>query len=313
MPRSAGGRKSRRRLLGAALWSLPPLAAGAMWGGAGCFVRILAAAGLGSETVLFARVSVASLLLFLGMALFRPRLLRFHADDLWLFAGCGVLGIAGLNLCYNEAVLRTTLPLAAVLLNLSPVFAAGLAAVFFKERPSRRTVLCCALALAGGAMASGLAGGGALAAANLPGVLFGLASALFFALYGIFAKASAGSRGISVFTVLLYSQILASLAIAPFADIGLCLALIRDNPGPALAFACVHSACTAVLPYAFYTSAMRRLDAGRVSMLAGAAEPLAAAAFGAMLYGEVLSPLAMAGALLAILAVSLLFLPERKA
>ncbi|MBQ1845329.1 MAG: DMT family transporter [Desulfovibrio sp.] len=295
-----------------ALWSLPPLAAGAMWGGAGCFVRILAGAGLTSQTVLFARVSAGALLLLAGMALCRPGLLKFHADDLWLFAGAGVLGIVGLNLCYNEAVLAATLPLAAVLLNLAPVFVVVLAALFFKERPSRRTGLCCALALAGGALAAGLADG-ALNAANLSGVLFGLASALFFALYGIFAKASAGSRGISVFTVLLYSQILASLAIAPFADIGLCLALIRDNPGPALAFACVHSACTAVLPYAFYTSAMRRLDAGRVSMLAGAAEPLAAAAFGAMLYGEVLSPLAMAGALLAILAVSLLFLPERKA
>ena len=99
-----------------------PILAGAMWGSAGVFVRKLYAFGMDSYTILATKMCVGAVILFLILLCWKPKLLRVRWQDLWIFLGSGILGMLGLNYCYNEAIRTVSMSLAAVLLGLSPIF-----------------------------------------------------------------------------------------------------------------------------------------------------------------------------------------------
>lgn len=61
-------------------------------------------------------------------------MIKIKLKDLWIFVSSGILGILGLNICYNEAVKQLSLSLSAVLLSLSPIFVLIFANIFFKEK-----------------------------------------------------------------------------------------------------------------------------------------------------------------------------------
>ena len=128
---------------------LLPIIAGVFWGSVGTFVRYLNANGIGSMTILSSRVLVAALILLVGILCTRPSLLKIKLRDLWIFLIASLVGMLGLNACYNEAIHYLPMSLAAILLGLYPIFVMILAAFLFHERITGKKVLCMALALLG--------------------------------------------------------------------------------------------------------------------------------------------------------------------
>ena len=291
------------------IWLLP-VTAGIMWGSIGVFIRALSERGMDSSTVVESRVSLAALMLLVGLSVYDKKLLRVRLKDLWIFAAAGLIGMLGLNISYNEAVSHLHLSLAAVLLSMSPVFVLVLAAIFFKEKITGKKAGCAFLAIFGCTLASGLLESLTGMKISAFGMAVGVASGLFYALYSIFTKA-AMERGYSGLTITFYSMAAVAVVLLPFTDWGQIGAFYAEKPVSNTVFMLLHALCGSVLPYALYTVAIQFMEAGKVSILA-AGEPVAAMVFGIFFFSEVPTPLEFVGMAITVAAIILLGMPERK-
>ncbi len=289
---------------------IAPVLSGIFWGGTGIFVRHLADMGMNSITIMFSRVIVAALILFLGIFIYDKSLLKIKLHDLWVFAAAGLIGTLGLNLCYNESISRLTLSLSAVLLSLSPIFVVLLAAILFKEKLTPKKLGCMLLAILGCALVSGIFETSAAIQWSVMGIIIGVMSAFFYALYSIFSKL-AMERGYHALTITLYCLLLISIVLLPIADWHSIGAVLCAAPLSHGAFMLLHSLTASVLPYVLYTISLNYLEAGKASILASA-EPVAAMVFGIFFYSEIPTLLSLTGLALTILALTLLSLPDRK-
>lgn len=292
---------------------LLPVIAGILWGSAGVFVRDLTDFGMDRYTILSTRMIVAVAFMLLIVLSYKPSLLRIRLKDLWLFIGTGIMGILGLNFFYNEAVGEITLSLAAILLSMAPIFVMILSAFIFKEKITLRKINCLFLALIGCTLASGIvesvAGSGLTV--SFRGVVMGLLSGFFCALYGIFSKLAA-ERGYSIYTILFYSLLLCMIVLLPLTDWHTSAAFITSAPIQNSLFAISHSLCTSILPYLFYSIALLYMENGKVSIMAGGGEPMAAVVFGVIFFSEIPTALNLTGLALTICALYLLCKPQKR-
>ena len=248
------------------LWLLLPVLSGVMWGSAGIFVRTLDAFGFDNCTMIFIRIVVAVILLFIGILIIDRNMLRIKLRDIWIFVVCGVFGILGLNLCYNQAMVGLTMSLAAVLLSMSPVFVMVMATFVLKEKITARKMICTAMAVVGCVLVSGvLESGGVEVSAK--GVLAGIAAAFFYALYSIASKL-AMKRKYNVFTITFYSMLTGMVVLLPFADWNIMIDFAKASPVGNTVFILVNALATSILPYVLYTLSLSYVDAGKVSILA---------------------------------------------
>ena len=283
-----------------------PVLAGIMFGSGGVFVRTLTAYGMGNQTVFFSRIIFALAMITLLILIYNRKLFRVKLKDLPIFLGTGILGMTGINMCYNEAVVRLPLSLSAVLLCTAPIFVVFLAAICFKEKITGKKVGCMAVAIIGCALASGviesLTGGAGL---SFLGVLAGVGSAIFYAAYSIFSKL-ATDKGYHTYTVIFYTLIFAVIVMLPFVDYDVFTGYIADAPLEHTLFLIAHSLCLSVLPYILITAGMLYADAGMVSILASGSEPVAATIFGAIFFDEIPTILMIAGIVITIAALTFL-------
>ena len=106
---------------------------GILWGSGGIFVRTLTNMGMNAYTIISTRVIVAVLIILIGLICYNPAYLKIKLKDFWIFVVAGMIGMYGINLCYNFAIRDLTLSLAAVLLSMSPIFVLILAAILFNN------------------------------------------------------------------------------------------------------------------------------------------------------------------------------------
>lgn len=182
---------------------LMPIVSGAMWGSAGIFVRKLTELGMNSYTVVSVRVVLAVLILAVWLGIYDRNLLKIKLKDLWIFVAGGIVGMFGLNICYNFAISELSLSLAAVLLSLSPVFVLFMAAILFKEKITSKKVICMTIAIAGCVLASGVLEAASTMRWSVKGIIVGTIGAFFYGLYGIISKTAMG-RGYHAFTTTFY-------------------------------------------------------------------------------------------------------------
>lgn len=291
-------------------WILP-VSAGILWGSIGVFIRTLSDYGMDSFTVVESRVSMALLILLVGIGLYDPKQLKVRIKDVWILALAGIVGMFGLNLTYNEAINHLHLSLAAVLLSLSPVFVLILAAVFFQEKITVRKAGCAALAILGCTLASGLLESLSGMKLSPAGVAAGVASGVFYALYSIFTK-SAMERGYSGLTITFYCMLVVGVILAPLSNWHQIISFYGEKQAAGAGFMILHALCGSVLPYALYTIAIQFMDAGKVSILA-AGEPVAAMVFGMIFFREIPTPLEFLGLAVTVAAIVLLGMPQKKA
>ena len=286
-----------------------PILSGIFWGGGGIFIRRLMELNINSFTVVSSRVIVASIIFFICVFLYDRSLIKIKLKDLWIFVSAGILGILGLNICYNEAVKQLSLSLSAVLLSLSPIFVLIFANIFFKEKITVKKVICMILALLGCFFASGVLETNETMRWTYFGIFIGFLGAFFYGLYSIFSKLAI-IKNYNTLTVTLYALISIAIISLPFTYWKALSNVVVENGSGMLVFMLFHSLCTSVFPYAFFTIALGHMDAGKASILASG-EPIAAMFFGIFFYHEIPTVLSVIGVLLTLTALTLLSLPEK--
>lgn len=289
---------------------LMPIISGAMWGSAGIFVRKLTEQGMNSYTVVSVRVILAVLILAVWLGIYDRNLLKIKLKDLWIFVAGGVVGMFGLNICYNFAISELSLSLAAVLLSLSPVFVLFMASILFKEKITSKKVICMTIAIAGCVLASGVLESASTMRWSVKGIIVGIIGAFFYGLYGIISK-TAMERGYHAFTTTFYCLFMVMLVVIPLTNWKLVTNVVVANPIKMSVFLVIHSLCTSVLPYILYTFSIRYIDAGMASILASG-EPVAAMIFGVIFFSEIPTVLSVVGIVLVIVALALLSMPDKK-
>jgi drug/metabolite transporter (DMT)-like permease len=290
------------------LMILIPLIAGIFWGSVPIFVRILTAFGMDDWTILFARVAVATIIMAVFLLIKDRNLLKIHLRDMWLFAGSGIIAMLGLNYCYTESINALSVSLAAVLLGLSPVFVMIFAAILFHERITRLKVICTFFAMVGCFLVSGILESGAMKW-SVYGIIIGVLSAVFYALYSIFSKI-AMQRQYNVFTITFYSMLVMAIVLLPLTDWDITATYVAAAPVKNTLFMIAHALCCIILPYVLFTWSLNYVDAGKAAILAAGGEPSAAMLFGVIFFNEIPSILGIIGLIITIIAISILCKPE---
>ena len=108
-----------------------------------------------------------------------------------------------------------------------------------------------------------------------------------------------------------YSMVAIAVVLLPFTQWGHIAHYITVNPVRNTLFMLMHSLCTAVCPYAFYTVALDHMEAGKASILCSC-EPVAAMVFGFFFFREIPTVLSIAGLIIVLIALAVLVLSGKK-
>lgn len=291
------------------IYNIMPIISGICFGSAGIFIRELSE-NMNSTSIISSRILIAILLLGLWIAVRYPMNFRIKLKDSWIFIGAGVLGTLGLNLCYNFSINELSLSLAAVLIALAPIFVMIFAFFMFHEAITAKKVISIILALVGCVLTSGILENNASMHWSWIGILVGSASAGFYALYSIFSKVGM-KKSYPALTITFYSMLAIAVVLLPFTQWDNMAHYIAANPLRNTLFMVMHSLCTAVCPYAFYTVALDHMEAGKASILCSC-EPVAAMVFGLFFFGEIPTVLSVTGLIIVLLALAMLVLSDKR-
>ena len=290
------------------IYNIMPIISGICFGSAGIFVRELSE-NMNSTSIISSRILIAILLLGLWIAVRYPMNFRIKLKDSWIFVGAGVLGTLGLNLCYNFSINELSLSLAAVLIALAPIFVMVFAFFMFHEAITAKKIISIILALVGCVLTSGILENNASMHWSWIGILVGSASAGFYELYSIFSKLGM-KKSYPALTITFYSMLAIAVVLLPFTQWDNMEHYIAANPLRNTLFMVMHSLCTAVCPYAFYTVALDHMEAGKASILCSC-EPVAAMVFGLFFFGEIPTVLSVTGLIIVLLALAMLVLSDK--
>ncbi|MCJ7715335.1 MAG: DMT family transporter, partial [Anaerolineales bacterium] len=112
-------------------------------------MKIVEKSGLSAIGLAFWRDLISSLVLLLGILIFRTRLLHINKRDIPWLIGMGVISIGAFHIFSNKSVLILGPSLAIVIQGNAPVFVTILARFLFKESLTIRKILAICLATAG--------------------------------------------------------------------------------------------------------------------------------------------------------------------
>jgi len=260
--------------------------------------RFAYADGLDVTTMLFLRFTIAAMLMFAWLAIRKEKLPR--GRTLLQLAGMGGLGYVGQSFCFMSAINYASTGLVALLLYLYPVFVTILTVIFQKVKLTSRTVFALVLATIGAALTANPQGG------QLPGILLAISAAAIYAVYilvgtGVMQKVSAIQSSAVIF---------ASAAVV----FGIMTA-IRGPHWPTtqngwLAISGIAVIAT-LLPVATFLGGLKIVGATDASLLS-TLEPVVTVVLAAMILGEKVQPLMIAGGVLILGAVLLIVRQPKK-
>lgn len=280
------------------------LIAASGWGIIGIFTRPLLGTGLNVIQITFVR----SVITVMGMGIFlliKDRtLFRIKLKDLWIFLGTGLISIIFFNVCYFLTIEHTTLSTASVLLYTAPCFVMLMSALIFKEKITVQKVVALVLAFLGCMLASGFVGGDI----NAFVLLTGIGAGLGYASYSIFGKVAL--KKYHTFTVVFYTFAISAVGLLPFSNIPIIVSTFA-NDSNSLLFSLGLGIISTFMPYIFYTSGLKYVEAGKASVMAFA-EPMVAAVAGIVIFNEPLYLKNAVGILLIFLAIILLNISIKK-
>ena len=259
------------------------LAAGTFWGTMGFFARSLYAAGFGPLEVAQTRITTGLIFVGLYILLFNRSLFRVKLKDIWCFLGTGIVSLLLFSTCYFSALNYTSLAVAAILLYTAPFFVMLLSLVLFKEKMTGKKIFALLLAFAGCVLVSGVGGDTAF---SWKGILLGLGSGFFYALYSIFGR-YAINRGYGAWTMTFYTFLFCSVGCAFLSNwqvIGATMVHVSGTVWWVLGLGFV----TAFLPYVLYSTGLEHMESSKASILASV-EPVVSALFGVFVFHEALS------------------------
>lgn len=265
-------------------------AAAVLWGTLGVAVRNLLASGLSPLQAAAWRAGGAFAVLLIYCLLANRAALRVRSRDLLLLAAYGAVSVAGFMTVYFTAIELTTVATAAVLLYTAPAWVVILARALYGEAMTPMKAAAVALTFGGCALVVGAFGPGAVRLTP-SGLMAGLGAGLTYALYSIFGKAAL--RRHSPLTTVVYTLGFGAVFLVA-ASGG--LPPMRAATFPVLAYVIAAPTCAA---YLLYIAGLRRIEAGRASVVA-TLEPVVAALGGTLLLREPMAAAQWAGAALVV-------------
>lgn len=273
--------------------------AGCLWGSMGIFVRQLNSWGIESMSVVFIRALFTAAITFAVTAVYDRKLLKIRLRDIWIFAGTGLLSIVLFNFCYFSAISMMSLSAAAILLYTSPIFVMLMSAVIYKEKITLRKLAAVVISLLGLCLVTGVFGGISL---TPMGIVFGLLSAVGYALYSIFGRAAI-DRGYGSLTTTAWSFAFAAVFSAFLADYKAIGSAIAGSAA-VVPFTVLFAVVASVAPYLLYSLGLKGTEPSRAAVIASV-EPVAASLFGIALFHEIPSLSSIAGIALVLAALIL--------
>lgn len=268
------------------------------FGSSGTIAKPAMLAGLSPEQVAAARIGLAAVVLVAGIALVRPRLLRVRRAEWPVLLGYGLLGVAGVQLCYFVSVNRLPVGIAILLEFISPVLIALWTRFVRRVRLPRAMWLGITLAMLGLALVAQVWQGLSLDAV---GFLAGLGGAVCSASYFLIGEHGVTTR--DPLGLVTWGMVVGAVAVCavsppwtmPAALLGAPVVFGPWQP-PVWALLVSLTLLSTVLAYAMGTTALRHLPAP-VASVVGLLEPIVAVATAWALLGEALSAVQLAGAL----------------
>ena len=278
------------------------LSAGTLWGVMGVFVRKLGTYGFSPLQIACLRILFGAVLFLLITAIFRRDLLKIQPRDVGLFLGMGLLSLLLFTVCYFTTISLASLSVAAILLYTSPIWVMLMSAVCFREKITRRKLLCAAMAFGGCVLVSGI---GSAASLSPMVIVTGLLSAVGYGLYSIFGTFAL--RKYQPLTVTTYAFLFGAAGALLLCNPAQIARVICESgqPGRLVLLITVTAFVTAVLPYLLYTVGLSRMRASAAAIMASI-EPVVATTAGALVFGEALTLPALAGIVLVLAAIVVL-------
>ncbi|MGC2873212.1 DMT family transporter [Ihubacter sp. mB4P-1] len=258
--------------------------AGCLWGTLGLFVNFLGGYGISGATVVFLRMSTATLWIIpVILATGGTRLLQIDGKGLLVCAVLGIVCQALFNYAYTEAISSIGIATAAVLLYTSPVFVSIMSRIFFKETIGARKVAGLFINIVGCALT---VTGGNLGTVDFLGygVLIGIAAGFLYSLLTIFGTIV---KDYDTTTVTFYSFLFAAVTMGFTANPWSEMAAALSPSFVVTAFA--YGLITAVVAYFVYMRGLSmNLETSKVPVIASV-ETVVAAIIGFAVFQEDIS------------------------
>lgn len=263
------------------------LSSGTLWGIMGLFTRILSADfGFTSLQIASIRLTVAAIsFVVVSLIHHRDRFKIKIKDTPTLFA-MGVSGLMLLSLTYFLSIKYSSMAIAASLMYTAPAIVIVASLFLFKEKLTSHKILSLIAAFIGSCFVSGLFISGK--SVTVGGVVFGLLAGIFYASYSIFGTYALRKHNSG--TATLWAFIFAAAFSLLFVNIPdfITKIIASENKLKLVLLALGMGFFTGYLPYLLYTTALERSNASKTVIVASV-EPLVAALFGFVAFGESLS------------------------
>lgn len=260
----------------------------------GVFGKWAFSSGLSVGELLSYRFTLAALLLWIILLLFRPSWIRLSWKDTGIAAVLGVLGYAVFSTLYFKAVEGVSVTLAALLLYTYPFWVNVFSHFFTHEKISLKEALC----LVGATLGLGLLLWGNIEVKNFWAVAAGLGAAITYAIYVLLSgRLQKNIRPLSSsLYVITFGALALSLYHSPHFENVQHLSSFQASCIFGIAIVCT------ILPLTLVLAGLQKLKSTEVALLT-MIEPLTAAVMGAILFHDSLGVRQLLGAAIIIAAL----------
>ena len=265
------------------------LIAGVSWGMLGLFTRNLSDFGFTPRDIVLVRnfgslIALTIMFFVMDRSIFRIKLKHFP-----FFLGTGLVSVVLFTLLYFSCQQHCSLAISAILLYTSPVFVMIMSAIIWKDKITKQKLFALVITFAGCVCVSGVFAGDI--SITTIGLLTGLGSGFFYALYSIFGRFALAHY--KPYTVTYYTFLCAGIAsLFVTSPAKIVTALGSNGLIPLLALGLVFIGT--VLPFVMYTKGLAEIESGKAAILASV-EPVAAALLGVIAFGEPMTVSVAAG------------------
>lgn len=274
--------------------------ASVLWGTSGLFVDHLAPYGMTSLQMTFIRGLVAFACMGIFVLISDRSMIKTNFKEILLFIGSGCSFFLTAS-SYYQSMQLTSVSTAVVLMYTAPIFVMIYSTAFLGEKLNPLKLIAVIGMIAGCSLVSGIIGGFKVDAV---GIAIGFLSGISYASYNIITKIQM-QKGINPvkanFYCFLFSMIVGMVASKPVGIID----CISQNSPVVISLSIGMGIFACILPYFFYTMALREIPVGTASSL-GILEPMAATILSVLILGESLSLYSAMGIILILGSVFLL-------
>lgn len=272
-----------------------------VWGFQGIFVNWLCSFGFDSSQSATLRCITAGITMLVFMLIVRPKDLKINIKHLPLFLCAGILGTLLTSQFYFKSIMLNGLTVSSILIYVEPAILMVLSAILFKDKLTPLKLISLLLAFTGCVFVCGV---GTDSEITTVGIIFGLLSALTYALYSVFCV-FLFKLGYGSLTVITYAMVFAGIGSIFTSDLGEIAGILTGNNAIVYLSAFLTGFGTAVLPYGLYTTGLKGTKPSNAAIIAYI-EPLTATVAGILIYSEKPTLLTFLGIFLIVFSVIIL-------